>query len=53
MMSLVAAIFTPVVLACQGWSYRVFRARLVCPPVGDLGNGEPGEPLPTGALGES
>ncbi|HVX21665.1 MAG TPA: cytochrome d ubiquinol oxidase subunit II [Acidimicrobiales bacterium] len=31
-MTVVAAIFTPLVLAYQGWSYWVFRQRLVRPP---------------------
>ncbi|HUZ19538.1 MAG TPA: cytochrome d ubiquinol oxidase subunit II [Acidimicrobiales bacterium] len=33
-MTVVAGIFTPLVLAYQGWTYWVFRARLVRPPVG-------------------
>lgn len=33
-MSVVAGIFTPVVLAYQAWSYWVFRARLLRPPAG-------------------
>jgi cytochrome d ubiquinol oxidase subunit II len=32
-MTIVAAIFTPVVLAYQGWTYWVFRQRLSRPPV--------------------
>ncbi|HTX63442.1 MAG TPA: cytochrome d ubiquinol oxidase subunit II [Acidimicrobiales bacterium] len=32
-MTVVAAIFTPVVLAYQGWTYWVFRQRLTRPPV--------------------
>jgi cytochrome d ubiquinol oxidase subunit II len=31
-MTVVAAIFTPLVLAYQGWSYYVFRARIKGPP---------------------
>jgi cytochrome d ubiquinol oxidase subunit II len=31
-MTVVAAIFTPFVLAYQGWSYWVFRQRLTRPP---------------------
>jgi cytochrome d ubiquinol oxidase subunit II len=30
-MTIVAGIFTPVVLAYQGWSYHVFRARITAP----------------------
>jgi cytochrome d ubiquinol oxidase subunit II len=47
-MSVVAAIFTPVVLAYQGWTYWVFRQRLlrpvapVEPPVGRL-TAQPGD----------
>ncbi|HTX00576.1 MAG TPA: cytochrome d ubiquinol oxidase subunit II [Acidimicrobiales bacterium] len=33
-MTVVAAIFTPFVLAYQGWTYWVFRARLTRPPAG-------------------
>jgi cytochrome d ubiquinol oxidase subunit II len=33
-MTVVAAIFTPFVLAYQGWSYWVFRQRLIRPPAG-------------------
>jgi cytochrome d ubiquinol oxidase subunit II len=33
-MTVVAAIFTPFVLAYQAWSYHVFRARLTRPPGG-------------------
>lgn len=53
-MSVVAAIFTPFVLAYQAWSYWVFRARLVRPPTGggaggDSGDrGEPSGQLPAG-----
>jgi cytochrome d ubiquinol oxidase subunit II len=35
-MSVVAAIFTPLVLAYQAWSYWVFRGRITRPPVPDL-----------------
>jgi cytochrome d ubiquinol oxidase subunit II len=31
-MTVVAVIFTPLVLAYQGWSYHVFRARVKAPP---------------------
>jgi cytochrome d ubiquinol oxidase subunit II len=33
-MTVVAAIFVPVVLVYQAWSYRVFRHRLATPKVG-------------------
>ena len=33
-MTVVAAIFLPVVLVYQAWSYRVFRHRLAMPRVG-------------------
>jgi cytochrome bd-type quinol oxidase subunit 2 len=33
-MTVVAAIFTPLVLAYQGWSYHFFRVRLKAPPAG-------------------
>ena len=32
-MTIVAVIFTPLVLAYQGWTYYVFRARITGPPV--------------------
>ena len=32
-MSVVAAVFTPLVLAYQGWTYWIFRQRLVRPPI--------------------
>jgi cytochrome bd-type quinol oxidase subunit 2 len=31
-MTIVAVIFTPLVIAYQGWSYYVFRARIKGPP---------------------
>jgi cytochrome d ubiquinol oxidase subunit II len=34
-MTLVAAIFVPLVLAYQGWSFHVFRARVKAPPPAD------------------
>jgi cytochrome d ubiquinol oxidase subunit II len=41
-MTIVALVFTPIVLVYQGWSYWVFRARVVRPPQpGPLG-AEPG-----------
>jgi cytochrome bd ubiquinol oxidase subunit II len=33
LMTVVAAVFTPLVVAYQGWSYHVFRARIKAPPV--------------------
>jgi cytochrome d ubiquinol oxidase subunit II len=33
-MTIVAAIFTPIVLLYQGWTYWVFRQRLVRPAAG-------------------
>jgi cytochrome bd ubiquinol oxidase subunit II len=39
-MTIVAAVLVPLVLAYQGWTYWVFRARLVAPP------GEPATVLP-------
>jgi cytochrome bd ubiquinol oxidase subunit II len=30
-MTVVALIFTPLVLACQGWKYYVFRCRIKAP----------------------
>jgi cytochrome d ubiquinol oxidase subunit II len=45
-MTVVAVLFTPVVLLYQGWSYHVFRAR--------VGGGKPPEtPAPTVAAGGS
>ncbi len=50
-MSVVAAIFTPLVLAYQGWTYWVFRERLVRPPAGDGSQAPPdGGPVPTPRL---
>jgi len=42
-MSVVAAIFLPVVLLYQGWTYRVFRARVGSRPVADA-DARPPEP---------
>jgi len=39
-MTVVAAIFMPVVLAYQGWSLYMFRKRLTSGPPGPGGNGE-------------
>lgn len=47
-MTVVAAIFTPFVLAYQAWTYWVFRQRLVRPPAAPDGPGTPGGPLPPG-----
>lgn len=41
-MTVVAAIFTPLVLAYQAWSYWVFRQRLVRPPASAGGARPPG-----------
>ena len=45
-MTWVAVIFTPVVLAYQAWTYWVFRRRLTTPPVSG-----PAEPGPAGTAG--
>ena len=42
-MTVVAAIFTPIVLLYQGWTYWVFRQRLVRP----LSGPGPGSPRTT------
>jgi cytochrome d ubiquinol oxidase subunit II len=42
-MTVVAAIFIPLVLAYQGWSYWVFRQRLGREP---MGAGSPGDGAP-------
>ncbi|MDA8292677.1 MAG: cytochrome d ubiquinol oxidase subunit II [Actinomycetota bacterium] len=61
-MSVVAAIFTPLVLLYQGWTYWVFRQRLSRPPVGPAAadapdHGVPGSsgraPRPVGLPGET
>jgi cytochrome bd ubiquinol oxidase subunit II len=46
-MTWVAVIFTPVVLAYQAWTYWVFRHRLTAPPVSG-----PAEPGPAGTAGD-
>jgi cytochrome bd ubiquinol oxidase subunit II len=43
-MTVVAAIFTPLVLAYQGWSYYVFRARIKGPPAEATPLAEPTPP---------
>jgi cytochrome d ubiquinol oxidase subunit II len=52
-MTVVAAVFTPLVLAYQGWTYYVFRARIKGPaatvpaapgPLDSSGVVEPGSP---------
>jgi len=50
-MTVVAAIFTPLVLAYQGWSYYVFRARIKGPPAEPTTPAQPtpAEPAPPGA----
>jgi cytochrome d ubiquinol oxidase subunit II len=40
-MTIVALIFTPIVLVYQGWSYWVFRARVQGPVQGDPDGVEP------------
>jgi cytochrome d ubiquinol oxidase subunit II len=47
-MTIVAAIFTPLVLAYQGWSYWVFRKRLIRPPTAppDIPPGPASAPAP-------
>jgi len=47
-MTIVALIFTPLVLVYQGWSYWVFRARITRPPepVVPTGDGSAVEPAP-------
>jgi cytochrome d ubiquinol oxidase subunit II len=44
-MTVVAVIFTPLVIAYQGWSYHVFRARIKAPPA------EAPAPAPAAATG--
>lgn len=51
-MTVVAAIFTPFVLAYQAWSYWVFRQRLVRPPGARGDMAPPGGPSPGGPLPE-
>jgi cytochrome d ubiquinol oxidase subunit II len=43
-MTIVAAIFFPLVLVYQGWTYYVFRRRLQLGPSGPLVPGQPGSP---------
>ncbi|MGH3274355.1 MAG: cytochrome d ubiquinol oxidase subunit II [Streptosporangiaceae bacterium] len=45
-MTVVAAIFVPFVLAYQGWSYWVFRQRLIRPAVQPSPAADPGSPRP-------
>jgi len=45
-MTVVAAIFTPVVLAYQGWTYWVFRQRLTRPPAPSGADGSVEPPAP-------
>ncbi len=52
-MTIVALIFTPLVLVYQGWSYWVFRARVVRPPQPGPALSEPGAgPKDTGPVPE-
>jgi cytochrome d ubiquinol oxidase subunit II len=44
-MTVVAVLLVPVVLAYQAWTYWVFRQRVSADSVGDLGDGEGGSPL--------
>ncbi len=43
-MTVVALVMTPIVLVYQGWSYWVFRARVVAPPEPDLRPAQAGTP---------
>jgi cytochrome d ubiquinol oxidase subunit II len=54
-MTVVAAIFTPFVLAYQGWSYWVFRQRLTRPvaPAGTVTTGLPPVATATPAAGSA
>ena len=45
-MTVVAAIFVPLVLAYQGWTYWVFRQRLTRPPMRPGPSFPPGWPWP-------
>jgi len=45
-MTIVALIFTPLVLAYQGWSYWVFRGRIRRPPQPGTAGGSPLDPSP-------
>ena len=47
-MTVVAVVFTPLVLAYQGWTYHVFRGRLGGAPPGD-DTDEAAAPAPPGA----
>jgi cytochrome d ubiquinol oxidase subunit II len=49
-MTVGAAIFTPLVLAYQAWTYWVFRQRLVRPAAEPGGAGAPAPRPPVGAL---
>ncbi|UNX56665.1 cytochrome d ubiquinol oxidase subunit II, partial (plasmid) [Georgenia sp. TF02-10] len=50
-MSVVALLFVPVVLAYQGWTYWVFRKRLVADPAGGDAGLDPKAPAFVGAAG--
>nr|MDA8343253.1 cytochrome d ubiquinol oxidase subunit II [Actinomycetota bacterium] len=52
-MTIVAAIFTPFVLAYQGWSYWVFRQRLVRPSTGPGDGAGPRPPSPATATAKA
>ena len=47
-MTVVAAIFFPIVLIYQGWTYKVFRRRLSVPPTG--GESDAPDPAPDGSV---
>ncbi len=46
-MTVVAVVFTPLVLAYQGWSYYVFRARIKGPAVKTASGPAAGDPAPS------
>jgi cytochrome d ubiquinol oxidase subunit II len=47
LMTVIVAVFLPIVLLYQGWTYHVFRARIHVEPVG-ISAGTPGPPSPNG-----
>lgn len=49
-MTIVAAIFVPLILVYQGWSYHVFRGRLGAPPAApETGASDSVAPAPAGS----
>ena len=44
-MTVVAILFVPLVLAYQGWTFHVFRARVKAPPTSDQTSPDPAPPL--------